>query len=147
MVGRGLSLGGQLVRRAVYVAKSVRDWLGSCHPQDDVVADVASQFALRLQKLRELGRLYGKETGDPVKKLAAFRGLWEIRVRHPTGAYRVWFMFTRIDSDEAVVVGDCAVKHRADFPHSRYETAERRVLDYAAALEPDVAFRERERMR
>jgi hypothetical protein len=131
----------------VYVSREVREWMTSCHPDDDVVATVASAFAFRLQKLAALARLYGKEANDPVKKLQGFRELWEARVRHPTGAYRLFFTFASVGGPEVIAVGDHAVKKGRSLSRRQLQAAERRVDRYVAALAADPRLRDRDRMR
>jgi hypothetical protein len=132
----------------IYVSARMRRWLTSdCHPQDEVIAEIFSGFAFRLQKLRQVGRAYGKEKGDPIKKLASPDGLWEVRVAHPTGWYRLFFRFERLDGREVVVVGDAELKKERLLPSRRLEVADVRVRRYYAELGASRELRLRDLMR
>lgn len=132
---------------ALYLSEDAGTWLGSCHPQDDVVADVASKFIYRLQKVAELGRLYGKEAGDPIKKLEGFDELWEVRVRHSTGWYRLFFAFAEISGEHSAAFDYGLVKKERNAPRHEYEKADRRVHDYVRRLRADGDLRLRNRAR
>lgn len=130
-----------------YVSKDGVAWMLACHPQEDVVAKVASDLIMRLQQVRAMGPLYGQDPGQPIKKLEAFDNLWESRVRHKTGWYRQFFRITTIAGRSAVVFIDGAVKKGSNLPRHVLEAADRRLDAYSAKLQADPALREADRVK
>jgi hypothetical protein len=74
-------------------------------------------------------RAVDEETGDPIKKLDGFDELWEARVRHSTGWYRLFFTFAEIDGDQAAAFDYGLVKQERNAPRHEYKKADRRVRD------------------
>lgn len=130
-----------------YVSKDGKAWMTSCHPQKDVVAKVASDLITRLQRVRTMGPLYGKDPGEPIKKLEGFDNLWESRVRHRTGWYRQFFRFTTVAGHAAAVFIDGAVKKGNNLPRHVLEAADRRLDAYTAELQDNPAQREADRVK
>ncbi len=130
-----------------YVSQDGVAWMIGCHPQDDVVAKVASDLIKRLQGVRALGPLYGQDTGRPIKKLEAFDNLWESRVRHKTGWYRQFFRFTPIAGRSAAVFINGAVKKGNNLPRHVLEAAERRLDAYTAELAASPTLQEADRVK
>jgi len=63
-------------------------WLATCHSDPDAVMEINVRFS----RIFDLLEQYGVAIGAPrVSKLQGFANLWEMRVRHPTGAYRLFF--------------------------------------------------------
>src|SRR3989304_4213796 len=77
----------------VHLSTEARDWLGSCTTDQAALVRVMSSFSFIFQKLE----IAGPRVGEPdIKKLIATQGMWEARVKDPTGAYRMFFRFGRI---------------------------------------------------
>jgi hypothetical protein len=132
----------------VYVSAETRQWLIKCHSQEDVVADVCSAFANRFQKTRLLGPAHGKDTNSPIKHLQDLDDLWEARVRHATGWYRLFFRFATIDGEKAAAFGgQGVVKKEGLLPRRAYEVASRRVNDYVDELGASGSLRAADRMK
>jgi hypothetical protein len=131
----------------VYVSVGGTDWMTSCHPQEDVRAQVGSHLMTRIQRVRDMGALYGQDPGQPIKKLEGFDNLWESRVHHSTGWYRQFFRITTIAGRRAAVFVDGAVKKGADLPRYVLEAADRRLDVYVAELEAKPRLRESDRFR
>ena len=102
----------------------------ACHPQLDVVAEVASDLIHRIKKTQELGPLYGRDKDDPIKKLQGFENLWESRVRHATGTYRQFFRFASVDGRRAAVFVDGTVKKSRSLTRQEMVTFDRRLDAY-----------------
>lgn len=130
-----------------YVSKDGKTWMTSCHPQEDVVAKVASDLIWRIQRVRDLGLLYGQDPGQPIKKLEAFDNLWESRVRHRTGWYRQFFRITTVAGHAAIVFIDGAVKKGNNLPRHVLEAADRRLDAYVAELQSNSSLRETDRVK
>jgi hypothetical protein len=126
----------------VYISQETKQWLMDCHRQSDVVLEVYSAFALRFQKTRLLGRLYGKDANSPIKHLTDLDDLWEVRVQHPTGRYRLFFRFVRLEGrDAATFAGEGVVKKQGLLPRRDYDVASRRVDEYVSALSSSYKLR------
>lgn len=121
-------------------------WMSKCHRQEDVVRDVGKRLYKRIQRVRDMGALYGQDPGQPIKKLEGFDNLWESRVHHSTGWYRQFFRFTTIGGRRAVIFVDGAVKKGADLPRHILAAADRRLDAYQSALEADLRLRETDRI-
>jgi hypothetical protein len=113
-----------------YVSDRGKKWMTACHPQPDVVAEVASDLIHRIRKTRELGPLYGREKDDPIKKLQGFENLWESRVRHATGIYRQFFRFASVNGSRSVVFVDGVVKKSRLLSRQELVTFDRRLDAY-----------------
>ncbi len=131
--------------RDVYVSARGREWMMNCHPQPDVLKAVLSDLVDRMVHIRASGELYGKDPGQPVKKLEGFESLWESRVRHRVGRFRQFFRFTRVAGRPAVIAVDGAMK-KGDLPRRELEVFNARLDRYELALS-DPATRDADRMR
>ena len=132
----------------VYVSKETRNWLIQCHPDPNALAEVASGFAIRLQKIRLLGPIYAKDTNNPIKHLTDIQDLYEARVRHSTGWYRLFFRFVTIDGKAAAAFGGIGVvKKEADLPRRTLDVASGRVDEYVAGLRASSQMRATDRMK
>jgi hypothetical protein len=118
----------------VYVSPAGREWMMSLSRDQGVLAAVLSDLVLRLQKVRELGPLYGADPGRPIRKLDGFENLWESRVRHRRTQYRQFFRFTTIAGRQAAVFIGGTQKRGAALPRHALETATRQLDDYIAEL-------------
>ena len=111
----------------VHLSTDATNWLEKCHPQSDVQRQIQRHFERTFDLLEE----YGPKIGPPyVRKIRGF--LWEIRVNHNTGAYR---LFCGIASDGTIAVACGNVKKSDHFPPSIYEWAENKVKKYLTLLQ------------
>jgi hypothetical protein len=117
-----------------YVSDRGKKWMTGCHPQPDVVAEVASDLIHRIKKTRELGPLYGRDKDDPIKKLQGFENLWESRVRHATGIYRQFFRFASVNGKRSVVFVDGVLKKGRSLSRQELVTFDRRLDAYVDDL-------------
>ena len=131
----------------LYISQETKQWLLQCHPQSDVMVDIYSRFVDRFQKTRALGPLYGKDPNSPIKHLRDLDDLWEARVHHSTGSYRLFFRFVRIEKREAGAFGGAGVVKKGDLSRSTYEVVSRRVNEYLAALAADPKLRQADLMK
>lgn len=117
--GRCLGLRGSLSDEA-------QDWLQECHREPAVRQQVIQHFA----RIFDLLEKHGTWIGMPyVRKV---RGeLWEARVNHPTGAYRVFFGLV---PGGAIAVACGSAKKSDRFPPSLYDWAEQKVAAYVARI-------------
>jgi len=77
----------------------------------------------------------GPRVGEPdIKKLTATDDLWEARVKDPTGAYRMFFRFGRIDRRRIVAVAYGRKKSEQSFPRPVIDLAQRKVNAFLAEL-------------
>jgi hypothetical protein len=129
-----------------YVSDDGVAWMSSCHRQEDTVRDVGRRLYKRIERVRDLGALYGRDPGQPIKKLEGFDNLWESRVHHSTGWYRQFFRITTIAGSRAVIFVGGAVKKGADLPRHVLVAADRRLDAYEAALEATPRLRETDRI-
>jgi hypothetical protein len=118
----------------------------SCHRQPDIRAEVATALIVRIQKVEALGPLYGKDIGEPIKKLGGFDDLWELRYRHSTGMYRQFFRFASIGGSKAACFVDGAVKKRRLLPRHVLDAADARLDHYIADLRQDPDAQKRDRL-
>jgi hypothetical protein len=121
--------------------------MAACHAQPEVVGEVASDLVFRIQMTRRVGRLYGANAGEPIKKIDGFDNLWESRVRHHTGQYRQFFAFVDIGGEPALVYDRGMVKRRGRLPRKQLEVAEARLAVYIHELETNSYRREQDRIR
>ncbi len=129
-----------------YVSDDGVAWMSSCHRQEDVVRNVGTRLYKRIERVRDMGALYGRDPGQPIKKLEGFDNLWESRVHHSTGWYRQFFRITTIGGRRAVIFVDGAVKKGAELPRYVLAAADRRLDAYEAALESNPSLRQTDRI-
>ena len=114
-----------------FISDEARDWLLSCSTDQAAFARIASGFSLIFQKLQ----IAGPRVGEPdIKKLIATDELWEIRVKDPTGAYRMFFRFGKIGGQRIVAVAYGRKKSEQNFPRSVIDQAQRKVDAFLAEL-------------
>jgi hypothetical protein len=132
--------GGTPLVREAYVSRDGKEWLGT-------VTQVYSHFSFRIQMARRHGPYAGVSAHEPIKKLAGFSDLWEVRVQHGGDQYRLFFKFTPIAGRPAVVVDSGAMKKGRLLPRRVLERADRRLDAYIEALEQDPELRELDRFK
>lgn len=116
----------------VHLSTEARDWLISCTTDQAALARVMSSFSFIFQKLE----IAGPRVGEPdIKKLVATQGLWEARVKDPTGAYRMFFRFGRIGDRRIAAVAHGRKKSRQSLPRSVIDVTQRKVDAFLAELE------------
>jgi hypothetical protein len=130
-------------RHVAYLSPAGEEWMLHCHPQRDVLADVAAALYQQLLMTRALGREYALSSGKPIWKLRGYDDLWESRVRERGMAFRQFFGFARINGQSAVVFIDGAQKNRAELPKHVLDAAARRVDSFIADLIDDPALQRR----
>lgn len=95
-------------------------WLVSCHTTPDAV----EQVNVRFERILDLLARSGPAIGMPhVRKIHNYDNLWEMRVRHRTGAYRLFFGVR----GRRIAAAYGASKTSDDFPDSVYRRAEAAV--------------------
>lgn len=112
-----------------------------------VPAELVSDLVVRIQKVRVLGELYGKDKDEPIKKLDGFDDLWESRVRHANERYRHFFKFASIAGRPSVVFDDGVAKKVRRLPRRVLERADRRLDAYIDELQTNPNAQERDRVR
>lgn len=125
--------------RDAYVSPAGRAWM-----LNGVPAEPLSDLVVRIQKVRVLGELYGKDKDEPIKKLEGFDDLWESRVRHGNERYRQFFKFASIGGRRAVVFDDGTSKKTRRLPPRVLERADRRLDGYIDELQTHPHARERD---
>lgn len=115
----------------VHLSTEARDWLISCTTDQAALARVMSSFSFIFQKLE----IAGPRVGEPdIKKLVATQGMWEARVKDPTGAYRMFFRFGRIGDRRITAVAHGRKKSEQSLPRSVIDLAQRKVDAFLAEL-------------
>ena len=90
-----------------------------------------SSFSFIFQKLE----IAGPRVGEPdIKKLIATQGMWEARVKDPTGAYRVFLRFGKIGDRRNAAVAYGRKKSKQSLPRSVIDLAQRKVDAFLAEL-------------
>lgn len=114
-----------------FISNEARDWLMSCTTDQAAFTRIASHFSLIFQKLQ----IAGPRVGEPdIKKLIATDEIWEIRVKDPTGAYRMFFRFGKIGRQRIVAVAYGRKKSEQNLPRSVIDQAQRKVDAFLAEL-------------
>jgi len=131
--------------RDLYVSRRGKQWMMSCHAQPDVLTAVLSDLVDRLLHVRAMGEIYGKDPGEPIKKLEGFENLWESRVRHRAGRFRQFFRFTSVAGRPAAIAVDGVTK-KGDLPHRELATFNARLDRYELEL-TDPATRNEDRVK
>ena len=115
----------------VHLSTEARDWLINCTTDQAALARVMSSFSFIFQKLE----IAGPRVGEPdIKKLIATQGLWEARVKDPTGAYRMFLRFGRIGNRRIAAVAQGRKKSGQRLPRSVIDLAQRKVDAFLAEL-------------
>ena len=115
----------------VHLSTEARDWLIDCTTDQAALARVMSSFGFIFQKLE----VAGPRIGEPdIKKLIATQGMWEARVKDPTGAYRMFLRFGRIGDRRIAAVAYGRKKTEQSFPRSVIDLAQRKVDAFLAEL-------------
>ena len=115
----------------VHLSTEARDRLINCTTDQVALARVMSSFSLIFQKLE----IAGPRVGEPdIKKLIATQGMWEARVKDPTGAYRMFFRFGRIEDRRIAAVAHGRKKREQSLPRSVIDLAQRKVDSFLAEL-------------
>lgn len=115
----------------VHLSTEARDWLINCTTDQAALARVMSGFSFIFQKLE----IAGPRVGEPdIKKLIATQGLWEARVKDPTGAYRMFLRFGRIGDRRIAAVAQGRKKGGQSLPRSVIDLAQRKVDSFLAEL-------------
>jgi phage-related protein len=107
----------------VFLANSLGDWLEAPHQDKRAARQIRAGFRRAFNLLEQ----YGTYIGMPyVRKIHGYADLWEIRVSHETGAYRMFFYV----HGRAIAVGALAHKTTDDFPASVYKSADASVREF-----------------
>jgi len=106
----------------------------NCTTDEAAAARVMSAFNFIIQKLH----IAGPRAGEPdIKKLIATNDLWEMRVKDPTGAYRMFFRFGKVRGQRIVAVAHGRKKSEQNFARSVIDLAQRKADAYLAELGAD----------
>lgn len=115
----------------VHLSTEARDWLINCTTDQAALARVMSSFSLIFQKLE----IAGPRVGEPdIKKLIATQGIWEARVKDPTGAYRMFLRFGRIGDRRIAAIAHGRKKSGQRLPRSAIDLAQRKVDAFLVEL-------------
>ena len=115
----------------VHLSTEARDWLISCTTDQAALARVMSSFSFIFQKLE----IAGPRVGEPdIKKLIATQGMWEARVKDPTGAYRMFLRFGKIGDRRIAAVAYGRKKSKQSLPRSVIDLGQRKVDAFLAEL-------------
>ena len=118
----------------VHLSQEAIEWLTGCTTDQAALGRVMSKCNFIIQKLE----LAGPTVGEPdIKKLIATDQMWEMRVKDPTGAYRIYFRFGKIGNERIVAVAYGRKKSGQDFPRSVIDLAQRKVDAYLGELGAD----------
>jgi hypothetical protein len=130
-------------RHVAYLSPAGEEWMKHCHPQRDILADVAASLYHQLLMTRALGREYAMSSGKKIWKLRGYDNLWESRVRERGMTFRQFFGFARINGRNAVVFIDGTQKNRAELPKHLLDAAARRLDSFIADLTTDPSLQKR----
>src|SRR3990170_4563741 len=115
----------------VELSAEARDWLINSTTDQAALGRVMSAFSFIFQKLE----IAGPRVGEPdIKKLIATQGMWEARVKDPTGAYRMFLRFGRIGDRRIAAVAHERKKGGQSLPRSAIDLAQRKVDAFLAEL-------------
>lgn len=107
-------------------AQAAVEYLGDCHPQSDVHEEIVVRFQQIFRRLQA----FGPGIGMPhVRKIRS--RLWEARVDHRTGAYR---MFFGCGSNRTLAFACGKTKKSRRFPPDVYDWAENQVAQHLGRL-------------
>jgi hypothetical protein len=129
-----------------YVSPGGKAWMTTCHPQQDVLAEIYVDLIFHINNVQIQGPFYGASAGQPIKRLQGFENLWESRVRHRAGQTRQFFRFVTIAGERAAIFVDGTAKKGRFVPRHVLEAADARLDAYEADLERQPASRERDRI-
>ena len=108
----------------VHLSGEAIEWLTSCTMDQAALGRVMSNFNFIIQKIE----IAGPTVGEPdIKKLIATDQLWEMRVKVPTGAYRMFFRFGKVAGHRIAAVAYGRKKSENDFPRSVIDLAQRKA--------------------
>jgi len=103
-------------------------WLVTCHTDHTAV----EQVSLRFERIFGLLERNGTAIGMPfVRKIHGYQNLWEMRVRHSTGAYRLFFGV----KGNVIAVAIGAWKNDEKFPPAVYNRARDQVDAFMETLQ------------
>jgi hypothetical protein len=115
----------------VHLSTEARDWLTNCTNDQAALARVMSSFSFIFQKLE----IAGPRVGEPdIKKLIATQGMWEARVKDPTGEYRMFFRFGWIGHRRIAAIAHGRKKGGQRLPRSVIDLAQHKVDAFLAEL-------------
>lgn len=118
----------------VHLSADAAEWLMNCTTDQAALARVMSSFNFIIQKLQ----IAGPRVGEPdIKKLIATNQMWEMRVKDPSGAYRMFFRFGKVANRRVVAVAYGRKKSEQNFPRSVIDLAQRKVDAHLAELGAD----------
>jgi hypothetical protein len=118
----------------VHLSVEAREWLITCTTDQAALARVMSNFNFIIQKTE----IVGPRVGEPdIKKLTATNQLWEMRVKDPTGAYRMFFRFGKVAGHRVAAVAYGRKKSENDFPRSVIDLAQRKADAFLTELGAD----------
>jgi hypothetical protein len=103
-------------------------WLVTCHNDETAIEEINARF----QRIFELLERSGTAIGLPSVRLVHGYGgdLWEMRVRHRTGAYRLFFAVR----GEVIAVATGERKTDEDFRPAVYKRAKEKVDAFLATI-------------
>jgi len=111
----------------IQLSAEVAIWLVTCH--NDLTA--VEQVSVRFERIFGLLERSGTAVGLPwVRPIHGYDGLWEMRVRHPTGAYRLFFGI----KGNVIAVAQGAWKNDEKFRSSVYDRAKEAVDSFLATI-------------
>jgi hypothetical protein len=112
----------------IQLSGAVVMWLVTCHDDETVVV----QISVRFERIFDLLRRSGTAIGMPsVRQIHGYEGLWEMRVRHRTGAYRLFFGI----KGNVIAVASGERKTAERFPPSVYKRAKAAVDEFLGTIE------------